>query len=59
MVDMFVGATLVALVQLKAFASVVPGPGAVFFGAVVVLTMLATHSFDPRLTWDALEEHRG
>ena len=56
MVDMFVGATLVALVQLKAFASVVPGPGAVFFGAVVVLTMLATHSFDPRLTWDALEE---
>jgi len=34
----------------------VPGPGAVFFGAVVVLTMLATHSFDPRLTWDALEE---
>ena len=56
MLDIFVGATLVALVQLKAFASIVPGPGAVFFGAVVILTMLATHSFDPRLTWDPLDE---
>jgi len=56
MVDIFVGATLVALVQLKAFASIVPGPGAVFFGAVVVLTMLSTHSFDPRLTWDPVDE---
>lgn len=55
MVDIYVGATLVALVQLKAFASIVPGPGAAFFGAVVVLTMLATHSFDPRLTWDPVE----
>lgn len=56
MVDIYVGATLVALVQLKAFASIVPGPGAVFFGGVVILTMLATHSFDPRLTWDPLDE---
>ena len=56
MVDIFVGATLVGLVQLKAFASIVPGPGAAYFGAVVVLTMLATHSFDPRLTWDPVSE---
>lgn len=54
MVDIFVGATLVALVQIKPFASIVPGPGAVFFGSVVIFTMLATAAFDPRLTWDAL-----
>ena len=56
MVDIYVGATLVALVQLKAFASIVPGPGAVFFGAVVILTMFASMSFDPRLTWDPLDD---
>ena len=56
MVDIFVGAVLVGLVQFKAFASIVPGPGAIFFGAVVVLTMLASASFDPRLTWDPVEE---
>jgi paraquat-inducible protein A len=58
MVDIYVGATLVALVQLKAFASIVPGPGAVYFGAVVVLTMFASMSFDPRLTWDPLDDTR-
>jgi paraquat-inducible protein A len=57
MVDIYVGATLVALVQLKAFASIVPGPGAVYFAAVVILTMFASQSFDPRLTWDPLD-HR-
>lgn len=59
MVDIFVGATLVGLVQLKVFASIAPGPGAVFFGAVVVLTMLASEAFDPRLTWDPVDETRG
>lgn len=59
MVDIYVGATLVALVQFKAFGSIVPGPGAVAFGAVVVLTMLATMSFDPRLTWDPVDERDG
>lgn len=58
MVDIFVGAVLVGLVQFKALATIVPGPGAVFFGAVVVLTMLASASFDPRLTWDPVEERR-
>ena len=52
MVDIFVGATLVALVQFNLVATIRPGPGAIYFGAVVVLTMLASMSFDPRLTWD-------
>ena len=56
MVDIFVGATLVALVQLGAFAWIVPEAGALFFGAVVVLTMFASMSFDPRLTWDPLDD---
>ena len=56
MVDIFVGAMLVGMVQFKSLASIVPGPGAIFFAAVVVLTMLASASFDPRLTWDPLEE---
>jgi paraquat-inducible protein A len=55
MVDIYVGAALVALVQFKAFASIEPGTGAIAFGAVVVLTMLATASFDPRLTWDPFD----
>lgn len=55
MVDIFVGATLVALVHLGPFATIAPGSGAVAFGAVVVLTMLASMNFDPRLTWDAVE----
>jgi paraquat-inducible protein A len=53
MVDIYVGATLVALVHLGPFANIEPGPAAIAFGAVVVLTMLATMSFDPRLTWDS------
>lgn len=59
MVDIFVGATLVGLVQFQAFASIVPGPGAIFFGAVVVLTMLASEAFDPRLTWDPVDARDG
>jgi paraquat-inducible protein A len=59
MVDIFVGGTLVALVQFSLVATIHPGPGAVWFGAVVVLTMMASMSFDPRLTWDVLEEAHG
>jgi paraquat-inducible protein A len=53
MVDVFVDAFTVALVQLQPLMSVEPGPGLLFFAAVVVLTMLAVESFDPRLIWDA------
>lgn len=53
MLDVYVVAILVALVQAQSLATVAPGPGVVPFGAVVVLSMLATMSFDPRLIWDA------
>jgi paraquat-inducible protein A len=53
MVDVFVDAFTVALVQLQPLMSIAPGPGLFFFAAVVVLTMLAVESFDPRLIWDA------
>jgi paraquat-inducible protein A len=53
MVDVFVVTILVALVHLGALASIEAEAGAVFFGAVVVITMLAAESFDPRLIWDA------
>ena len=53
MVDVFVDTFTAALVQLQPLMAVEPGPGLVFFAAVVVLTMLAVESFDPRLIWDA------
>ena len=58
MLDIFVVAMLAALVQIESLAELRPGPGAMAFGAVVVLTMLATHGFDPRLLWDRAEEDR-
>jgi paraquat-inducible protein A len=56
MLDVFVITILAALVQIQSFASLQAGPGAAAFGAVVVLTMLATRSFDPRLIFDAAQE---
>ena len=53
MLDIFVVTILVALVQIESVAEIKAGPGAVAFGAVVVLTMFASFSFDPRLLWDA------
>ena len=55
MVDVYVVTILVALVKLGAVARVDAGPGAVYFAAVVILTMFAAESFDPRLIWDVLE----
>jgi paraquat-inducible protein A len=55
MLDIFVVTMLAALVQVESLAELQPGPGAMAFGAVVVLTMLATHSFDPRLLFDKPE----
>jgi paraquat-inducible protein A len=52
MVDVFVDTFTVALVQLQPLMSVEAAPGLFFFAAVVVLTMLAVESFDPRLIWD-------
>jgi paraquat-inducible protein A len=52
MLDIYVVTLLVALVQLKSFAAIQAGPGAIAFGAVVVLTLLSANSFDPRFIWD-------
>jgi paraquat-inducible protein A len=58
MLDMFVVSVMVALVQLGAVANVEPRIGATFFACVVVFTIFAAQSFDPRLIWDAMEEER-
>lgn len=55
MTDIFVVTILVALVHLGALANIEAQAGAVFFAAVVVITMLAAMSFDPRLIWDVKE----
>ena len=55
MIDIFVVGILVALVQLGNYMTITPGPGALAFAGVVVLTMFAAMSFDPRLLWDRLE----
>jgi len=52
MLDIFVITLTVALVRFKTLATITPGPGAMAFCAVVVLTMLASRAFDPRLIWD-------
>lgn len=58
MVDIFVVGILVALVQLGNYMTITPGLGALAFAGVVVLTMLAAMSFEPRLLWDRLEALR-
>jgi paraquat-inducible protein A len=58
MLDVFVDTFTVALVQLQPLMSVEPGPGVIFFGTVVVLTMIAAETFDPRLIWDPAAARR-
>jgi len=57
MIDIYVAAILTALVQFGGLMSIQAGPGAIAFGSVVVLTMFAAESFDPRLIWDPVESH--
>ncbi len=52
MVDVFVVAILACLVQLGSVMTITPGPAALSFAAVVILTMFSAMSFDPRLLWD-------
>lgn len=52
MLDVFLLSVLVALVKLGQLATVLPGPGLFAFAAVVVLTILASASFDPKLIWN-------
>jgi len=56
MVDIFVVTILVALVKLGAVATIEAGPAAIYFCAVVVITMFAAECFDPRLIWDTCKE---
>jgi paraquat-inducible protein A len=58
MLDIYVVTLLVALVQFGSIATVKAGPGALAFGAVVVLTMFASMQFDPRLIWDPLQKEK-
>ena len=59
MLDIYVITVLVALVQFQGLATISPGPGALAFAAVVVLTMLSARSFDPRLIWRASQDQHG
>jgi paraquat-inducible protein A len=52
MVDVFVVAILACLVRLGALMTITPGPAALAFAFVVILTMISAMSFDPRLIWD-------
>jgi paraquat-inducible protein A len=58
MLDIFATMTLVELARFGWVGSVRPGAGATAFCAVVLLTMLASEAFDPRLMWDAAGENR-
>jgi paraquat-inducible protein A len=58
MVDVYVATILVSLVQLSPLANIIAGPGVIYFSAVVVITMFASESFDPRLIWDVMEESK-
>lgn len=56
MLDIYVITMLVALVNFQGIATIQAGPAAIAFGAVVVLTMFAAMSFDPRLIWDPVAD---
>ncbi|WP_412971697.1 paraquat-inducible protein A [Glaciecola sp. MF2-115] len=56
MVDVFVVAILVALIQLGGVMSIEAGIAATAFAAVVILTMISAHQFDTRLLWDRVDE---
>ena len=56
MLDIFVVTILVALVHFGTLANIAAGSGAIYFAAVVVITMFAAETFDARLIWDTIEE---
>ena len=55
MIDVFVVAILVALINLNNLVVIRPGAAAIAFAGVVIVSMIATESFDPRLMWDQRE----
>ena len=56
MVDVFVVAILVALIQITGIIVIRPGAAALAFAGMVILTMLSAESFDPRLIWDPADQ---
>lgn len=58
MLDVYVVVLLVGMVRFGNVASAIPGPGLLAFAAVVVLTMMATHQFDPRWIWQDADSSR-
>ena len=58
MLDVIVVALVASLVKFKALADIEPRAGILFFGLVVVFTMLSAMSFDPRLIWDNKRENQ-
>jgi paraquat-inducible protein A len=56
MVDIYVVTILIALVKLGVLANIEAGPAAIYFAAMVAITMIAAENFDPRLIWDVVEE---
>ena len=58
MIDVFMVSILVAVVRFSHMASITANGGMVCFAAVVVLTIFAVHTFDPRLMWDAVEKKK-
>ncbi|MFQ5974525.1 MAG: PqiA/YebS family transporter subunit [Alphaproteobacteria bacterium] len=59
MIDIFMISILIALVKLGSIATIEPGVGATSFAGVVVITMIASMTFDPRLMWDRMEAEHG
>ncbi|MGN7610648.1 paraquat-inducible protein A [Magnetococcales bacterium HHB-1] len=57
MIDIFMITILAALVKFQMLSTIEPEIGASFFAAVVILTIFAAHTFDPRLLWDAGVHH--
>jgi paraquat-inducible protein A len=56
MVDVFVVAILVALIQLGEIMSIKVGFAATAFAVVVIMTMVSAHQFDTRILWDRLDQ---
>jgi paraquat-inducible protein A len=56
MLEVTLLAVIVAIAEMGSLATVHPGPGVFSFGAVVIVTIGAAVTFDPRLIWDAEEK---
>jgi len=59
MLDIFVIGLMISLVQFGELAQVTTGFAAISFATMVVLTIMATDSFDTRLLWDEKDDKTG